>query len=165
MEISSQYINLRKLALSLNKNKRAKELKKSDKGCLATAMEIKMNENYAFVVGVMDGGASIYFSNGSGILGTTDTQALSPKIQWMLSRFETQYESFQEEKAKDLPDDGQVKFYWINEEKVIATEAPLEALEKKENDLWPLYQASHELISAVRIAGESKQNKGQKLTF
>lgn len=166
MNISKLYTNLRETVLTLAKKDKSKKLAATENGLVAVMMEMTSKEGMAFVMALVDGGASIYFSNGGGISGTKGHALLVQQVKNNLDSFEEHKNLLAPLEKSDHPGLDSVKFYYIGQQETLVAEATMADLESRASDLWPLYWQGHELIAVIRMAeahaSESSQANGSR---
>lgn len=129
-------------------------------GCgdrLAALMETGLDDACYTLVAVSDGSASLYFSNGGGVIGAGQRKAGAAKAKEFLSlskEFDSRLERVSE---YPVPKPGMTRFY------VVKTDGSVLSGEFKEDDLGngrsllsPLFHKGHELITVIRLIDERK---------
>jgi hypothetical protein len=114
-------------------------------------METGYAEAVATLLGVTDGSASLYFSNGGGIIGAgekPEPNAAARKLVAKAAEFESALSV-----AKDfpLPQRAHTRFYIVTRTGVLTAEAMENDLGSGRHGLSPLFHAAHKLITEIRL--------------
>ncbi len=116
----------------------------------AILMETGYPEAVATLVAVADGSASLYFSNGGGIIGGGEHQP----VRKVCKEFLTLAQDFVLQSSITdkfpLPKQGNVRCYLLTQEGVYTFEATEDDLGYERHPCSPLFHKGHELISAIR---------------
>ncbi len=125
----------------------------------AILMETGLEDACYTLVAVADGSASLYFSNGGGIIGGGQHPegAAAAKAFLELSRkFDS---SLTRSAARPLPRPGMTRFYIIKKDDVLTGEFKEDDLGNGRLPLSPLFHKGHELITVIRLI-EGKRRGG-----
>jgi hypothetical protein len=148
-EIAEVYTSLRTQVLQLKPS----ELGLSDvdqSTVFAVLMETAYPEAVATLVAIMDGTASIYFSNGGGIIGGGEHE----NVRSVCANFIAMAQQFVPQstlsKTLPLPLKDHVRFYLVTADGVYTLEALADDLGYERHLGSPLFFLGHELISAIR---------------
>ena len=118
---------------------------------LAVLMETGYPEAVATLVCVTDGSASLYFSNGGGMIGGGEHEAVNAAAKSFLASSRSFRESFEPTTDYPLPDKGSVRFYMVTGSGVVAARQVAEDdLGNMRDELSPLFHQGHEVITAIR---------------
>jgi hypothetical protein len=116
----------------------------------AVLMETGYPEAVATLVGVSDGTASLYFSNGGGIIGGGEHEPVR-KVCGEFLRLAQDYVSKSDiTDTFPLPKQGYVRCYLVTPGGVYTFEAPVDELGYKRHPCSPLFLKGHELITVIR---------------
>jgi hypothetical protein len=144
-EIAPIYADLRKQVLSL-----APSDLKGDSALFAVLMETGYPEAVATLVAVSDGSVSLYFSNGGGIIGAGEHDAVRRVAQAFLSSAEAFVPQASITKSFPLPSRGNVRFYFVTAKGTYTIEAVEDDLGNRRHPFSPLFHQAHDLIAAIR---------------
>jgi hypothetical protein len=113
-------------------------------------METGYPEAVATLVVLGDGTTSLYFSNGGGVIGAGEHDAVRAAGEILLSSAEEYLDGFIVVTATPFPGVGQVRFYLRTFIGTLSAEANEEDLGEGRHTLSPLFHAAHSVIAAVR---------------
>jgi hypothetical protein len=113
-------------------------------------METGYPEAVATLVVFGEGTTSLYFSNGGGIIGAGEHDAVRAAGTILLSSAEEYLDSFTVAAVTPFPGVGQVRFYLRTFKDTLSAEANEEDLGEGRHKLSPLFHAAHSVIAAVR---------------
>lgn len=124
---------------------------------LCVLMETGYPEAVATLVAVADGSASLYFSNGGGIIGAGEhPQGREASLKLVQSA--EKYLSFSKpDKKYPLPKNGNTRFYFVTQKGVMAIEVKEDDLGNNRHKLSPLFHQAHELIYVIQMIEEQKK--------
>lgn len=118
---------------------------------LAVLMETGYPEAVASLVCVADGSASLYFSNGGGIVGSGEHEAVNATARSFIEASEAYRDAFEPTRVYPLPKQGGIRFYIVTASAVLATPQVAEDdLGNMREHLSPLFQKGHDVITAIR---------------
>lgn len=124
---------------------------------LAIVMESAGDDYCYSLVAVADGSASIYFSNGGGIIGAGQHPQGAEKAKEFLA-FSEQYEGeLKEVSESPLPEPGMTRFYIIRKDSTLSGEFKEDDLGNERLKLSPLFHKGHELITIIRLIDDERQ--------
>ncbi|MGI9234951.1 MAG: hypothetical protein ACR2RD_15065 [Woeseiaceae bacterium] len=153
-ELADVYRDLRGQALELGA-----ETIEPRNGLFALLMETGYEEAVATVVATADGGASLYFSNGGGIIGAGEYEQVRGVVFETLSATEQFADQLDRTASYPLPKSGETRFYVIAEQGVLTAVAPEDRLGNEKHDLSPLFHQVHKLIAYIRTAEELRRGQ------
>lgn len=123
----------------------------ASQGPLAVLMETGFPEAVATLVCVADGSASLYFSNGGGIIGGGEHEAVSIPARSFIASARAFQDAFKPTTDYPLPDNGSVRFYMVTASGVHAAKQLVEDdLGNMRERLSPLFHRGHDVITAIR---------------
>ena len=131
----------------------------SRNGIFALLMETGHIGAVVTVVATSDGGASIYFSNGGGLIGAGEFEQVREVVIETLSEAEKYANRLEPVKAYPLPKKGDTRFYLVTSKGVLSAEAPEELLGNEQHELSPLFYQVQKLIAYIRAAQEYRQKQ------
>ena len=148
-EIADVYAGLRDQVLQLKPD--AIEQNDADPSTvIAVLMETGYPEAVATLVAVADDTASLYFSNGGGIIGGGEHEPVR-KVSVEFIAFAEQYVSRPTlTDAFPLPNKDNVRCYLVTHGGVYTFEAPEDDLGSERHPCSALFHKGHELITAIR---------------
>jgi hypothetical protein len=123
---------------------------------LAVMMETGYPEAVATLVAVMDGSASLYFSNGGGIIGAGQSSAPNAAARMVVAKAADFRAACTLTNEFPLPQKAYTRFYIITPNGILTTEAKEDDLGNGRHWMSPLFRAAHELITLMRLAEEKK---------
>ena len=132
--------------------KQALELKHHDTGAgvIAVLMETGYPEAVASLLAVNDGTASLYFSNGGGVIGAGEHEPVRALAIAMVTAAAEYVSKAEPAETYPLPREGRVRFYLVTGEGVFTIEASEDDLGYERHGFSPLFHLGHELIAAIR---------------
>lgn len=148
------YSDLRGMALRLDG-----ETLQARNGVFALLMETGYNEAAVTVLASADGSASMYFSNGGGLIGAGEYEQVREVVFETLSELEEHLPSLDPTNTYPLPEVGQTRFYAVTEKGVLTTEAAEDLLGNEKHELSPLFHQVHKLIAYMRAADEHRRSQ------
>jgi hypothetical protein len=148
------YKDLRGQALGLNA-----EALEPRNGMLALLMETGYDKAVVTVLGVADGSASMYFSNGGGLIGAGEYEQVREVVFETLSEVKKYVTVLERADAYPLPDSGRTRFYAVTDQGVLTAEASEDLLGDENHELSPLFHQVHKLIGYMRAADEHRRSQ------
>lgn len=116
----------------------------------AVLMETGYPEAVATLVAVGDGSASLYFSNGGGIIGGGEHEPVRKVCGEFLMLAQDFVSKSNTTDVFPLPRKGNVRCYLVTRGAVYTFEAPEDDLGYERHPCSPLFHKGHELIAAIR---------------
>jgi len=123
----------------------------------AILMETGYPDAVASLVAVADGTVSLYFSNGGGVIGAGQHDAVLERLPTFFEAAETHLSDFKRATTTPMPNVGRVRFYLRTFNGTLTAEAAEEDLGYERHELSPVFHAGHYVISAVREASEANR--------
>lgn len=118
----------------------------------AVVMETGVDGGSYTLVAIFDGTASIYFSNGGGIIGAGEHAAVAEVSKSLVSEAQKYLEHFSEiESPAALPSNGNTVFYIRSGESLLTSTANETVLGDGDHPLSNLFYEAHRLITAIRM--------------
>jgi len=121
-------------------------------GALMAMMEIGSADGTATVVAMVDGTVSMYFSNGSAVIGVGEHAAARGAAQHFRTVAAESRHQLGGAETFPLPEGGQVRFHVRTVDGRYSAGAPEALLRTGRHPLAPLYAAGQDLITEVRLA-------------
>lgn len=154
-EVAPIYKDMRNLALKLN-DKEVPDLK--GKRVFAVLMESGFPEAAYTLVAAGDGSASLYFSNGGGLIGAGEHANVRPESLKVVKMAEECLKDMKKVDAFPIVKPGSTTFYIVTGDGVFSYTAKEDDLgEKRDKKLSGLFHQCHALITQMRIAEEKRQ--------
>lgn len=153
-ELADIYRDLRGQALGLDAG-----TMEPHNGMFALLMETGYEEAAVTVVATADGGASMYFSNGGGIIGAGEYEQVREVVFETLSLAEHHEGLLDTTDSYPLPKSGETRFYMVTERGVLTAVAPEDLLGNEKHDMAPLFHQVHKLIAYIRTAEEHRRDQ------
>lgn len=126
---------------------------------LAILMETGFEEGCSSLVAVADGSTSLYFSNGSAIIGGGQHPEGADAARAFLESSRQFDGELEPSSDHPLPKPGMTRFYIIRKDDVLTGEFQEDDLGNGRLPLSPLFHKGHDLISLIRTIEE--QSKGR----
>jgi len=120
-------------------------------------MEIGMGKTTVTVVALADCNASIYLSSGGGFIGGQSHESIRQAAQNMIRQISDHRAALHETKEYPLPKNGQVTFYALYDDCVMAAAARESQLKSHKYGVTYIFAAGQEIITQYRRI----QEKGQ----
>ena len=114
-------------------------------------METGHERAVSTLVAMRDGTASLYFSNGGGILGAGEHEGPARAARALVEEAGRFVALCEREEEHPLPATGNVRFHLLTRDGALATEAPEDDLGHGRHVLTPLFYAAHEVITQIRL--------------
>lgn len=153
-ELAEIYTDMRQQVLELNAEKIG-ELK--DKPVWAVLMETGYPEAAVTLVAVADGAASLYFSNGGGIIGAGEHANVRPASLGLVTMAEGFLPQMKKVEKFPVPKPGMTYFYVVTPKGIFTYTAKEDDLGEERDKLSKLFHQGHELIGQMRIAEQKRQ--------
>jgi hypothetical protein len=124
-------------------------------GVHGVLMETGYPEAVVTLVAMADGAASIYFSNGGGIIGAGEHEGPKVAALSLIAFAAHNLKGFVPTTSTPLPDPGRTRFYVPSDRGILAAEASEMDLGENRHALSPLFYSAQELISEMRKIDEA----------
>jgi hypothetical protein len=112
-------------------------------------METGFPEGAATLTVFAEGSSSLYFSNGGGVIGAGQHEAVRKTHGFLFREAEAQLPAFDPVKDKELPVAGRVRFYLLTFGGTLGAEANEDDLGNMRHPLSRLFHAAHATIAAI----------------
>jgi len=145
------YLDLRSQALAQTPHSLVAEA-----DVVGVLMETRYPEAVATLVAFIDGSASMYFSNGGGIIGAGQHEGPAAAARALVQVASEYLRDFVPTKEFPLPEVAHTRFYVVTRSGVLTAEAAEQDLGEGRLPLSPVFHAAHELIFQIRQAEEHK---------
>lgn len=103
------------------------------------------------------GDASLYFSNGGGVIGGIGHETVQVAARQFVNKARASIQSMSKSRDTSLPPLGIVRFHVLTTDGVITTEASENDLGNGGSGLSPLFYAGQEVITQLRLATEKAE--------
>ncbi len=123
-------------------------------------MEIGYPEAVVTLVAVADGGVSLYFSNGGGLIGIGEHEGPRRAAGALLAFAPPFMEKAALAQDYPLPRRGHVRFHFLAFDGIRTVEESEEALAGGQSPFSPLFVKTHDVITQARLVQEAKERKG-----
>jgi acyl carrier protein len=153
-EMKEIYMSMREMVLNLDAETIG-ELK--DKPVWAVLMETGYPEAAATLVAVADGAASLYFSNGGGMIGAGEHASVRPASLGLVKMAEDYLGDMKMVEAFPTVTPGNTTFYVVTPNGVFTYTAKEDDLGGKRDKLSKLFYQGQELITQMRLADERRK--------
>jgi len=161
MEIADSYRGLREQVFSLASGK-VKGLSATKEGIYAVLMETSYPDATFTLVAVSDGAASLYFSNGGGIIGAGEHDLVRKEVFSLLSGVPEYLRQSENTSKTQLPKQDHTSFYFVTNKGVYTMDALEDDLGNNKHKFSPLFHQAHALITAIRQVDEMRSKMPQK---
>ncbi|HET9252498.1 MAG TPA: hypothetical protein VFP58_10325 [Candidatus Eisenbacteria bacterium] len=119
-------------------------------------MELGYPTGIATLMTLAEGTTSLYFSNGGGVIGAGEHEAVREAGEMFLDAVQAQLSGFQSVNETPTPRIGRVRLYVRTFDGTLGIEAHEDDLASDLHPLSPVFQAAHAVIAAIReTAGKS----------
>lgn len=153
-ETAPVYLDLRRQVVELAERGRDASAER-----IAVLMETGMEEACYSLVAHVDGTASLYFSNGGGVIGggqhPNGAQTAKDMVA-LAARYEPELRPAREQ---PLPKPGTTRFYLIKPGEILGGEFDEQELGNDRSPLSPLFHKGHELIAVIRHVTEFRESE------
>jgi len=123
---------------------------------LGVIMDMGYDAAVVSVVGLADGTASMYVSNGGGMIGLGDNPPVASAAKRLVATAEAVAPYLVERGDDALPADGEIRFNVLTTDVPLVGEAPEAELASGDHALSPLYAGGQELIGEIRKVDETR---------
>jgi hypothetical protein len=156
-QIAEIYTGLRQQVFDLSQKKSDEIPSLSSSDRIAIIMETGLKDGCFTLVAVSDGTASLYFSNGGGMIGAGEDPECA-KIAKSLLQFSREFDDKLIKVSEyPLPKPDMTRFYVIKPGVILSAEFMDDELGNNKLPLSPLFHKGHELITAIRKVSERKR--------
>jgi hypothetical protein len=131
----------------------------SRSGIYALLMETGYDDAAVTIVATADGSASMYFSNGGGLIGVGEYEQVREVVLETLSELGKYLSNLENTEAFPLPEIGRTRFYAVTDQGVLTAEAAENVLGNEKHELSPLFHQVHKLIGYMRTAEEHRRSQ------
>lgn len=142
--------DLRNMVFNLNPNDIGLSKESFGQPVWGIVMETGFPEGSFTLITIADGTTSLYFSNGGGIIGGGEHEAVREASGHFLAGAQHFYEKGNKVAKYPAASDGEVKFYFLTFDGVLEYSAPEEKLGNEKDELSNLFFAAHGVISELR---------------
>jgi hypothetical protein len=154
-KLAESYLGLRKQALELKPSQLHVEGKTS---VLAVLMDMGLEGGVVSVVAVADGTASMYISNGGGILGSGEHDSVKTSAHAFISEAGKHLPELKLVTSFPVPNPGNIIFYIVTPDGVYASsQRPGTDIEQSGDGLFKLYVGGQALITQIRLIDEQRK--------
>lgn len=153
-EVADVYSGLREQILNLT-YKDIAELK--GKPVWAVLVEMGRPNAAVTILAVADGTASLYFSNGGGMIGLGEHANVRPQSLKLVELAGTEVKKMKKVEAFPLPAPSEIRFYVVTPGGVLSALTTEAKLEDRRHEFHSLFAQTHELITQMRIADQRRQ--------
>jgi hypothetical protein len=147
-KISDTYAGLRRMVFQLSSVASDKE-SRCERSVVAVVMEFARPNAVVSLVAVADGTASLYFSNGGGVLGGNSKSVRIAALDFVELAAHA-YGVMEQANSYPFPSYDSVRFYIITSGCVLTAEVAEGSLVQNESILSRLFWKGNELISMIR---------------
>jgi len=150
--LADTFKHLRSLALQLTAEQA---------GIIDPTFEVIMETGYpeavVTLVALSDGTASLYFSNGGGIIGAGPHERPAVAARSLAAFAAHNLGHLVDTVDYPLPEPGHTRFYVLTSDGVLTADAPEIELVENRHVLSPLFYTAQELITEIRESDEARQ--------
>lgn len=147
--LAETYKHLRSQALNLT----AAQVHVSD-SIFGVLMETRYPEAVVTLVALADGTASLYFSNGGGMIGAGQHERPAVAARSLVAFATHNLDHLMSTVDYPLPDPGHTRFYVLTSNAVLMADAPENDFGENRHVLSPLFYSAQELITEIRTSDE-----------
>jgi hypothetical protein len=148
------YVGLRAMALGVT----AEQLGTRDE-VFGVIMETGYAEAVVTLVALADGTASIYFSNGGGMIGMGGHEGPAVASRSLISFAAHNCAGLSPTSETPLPEPGFTTFYALTQQGTFTATAPEVELGENRHPLSPLFYSAQELITEMRKVDETRPSR------
>lgn len=124
-------------------------------GVHGVLMETGYPEAVVTLVAMADGAASLYFSNGGGLIGAGEHPGPAAAARALIAFVSDHLNALTPATTTPLPAPGRTRFHVLTDRGILAAEASEDDLGEGRHALSPLFYAAHELITEMRMVDEA----------
>jgi len=152
-KMSDVYLDLRNMVLKL---KPADVGAKEDSEILAVVMDTGFPEAAFTLASTVDGSASLYFSNGGGVIGAGEQPDGASAAKALIAEAAKFVGKMTPIKETPIATPGQTTFYIVTGGGTFTASAEVEDFGEGRHALSPLFHKAHELIAKIREIADKK---------
>ena len=153
-ELSDVYSGLREQALRVQRSEIGMPAPPAGAPVWGLLMEFRSSKAAVTLFTLDDGTASLYFSNGGGVIGGHTHETVRRAITDLIRVANQFHESMAATDIFSLPGPGDVIFYALTDAGTLTTTAPEDELGKRRHPLSILFCAGHAVITELRLISE-----------
>lgn len=151
------YTELRNRVLTLEPNEVGIVQSEEIANVWGVLMEFVLSEAVVTLVSLADGTTSLYFGNGSGIIGGGEHASVAKASKTLVSNSEKYFKSMTPTTSFPLPSVGRVKFYILTFSGTFTADIDENELGEGKHDLSPLFYSGQKVITQIRLIEEQKK--------
>lgn len=126
-------------------------------GVWGLVMDMGVDDHGATLVALIDGNASLYIGERSGVIGGVAHEKVRRAAAAAVQAAEASAGSFRASGIQPMPPDGAIRFYALARHGLLASEpVAADALTTGEHRLSPLFTAANEVITQLRLSSEGE---------
>jgi hypothetical protein len=125
-----------------------------DRPLWGAVMDMAFPDGAASLVSLADGATSLYTSTGGGVIGGGAHESVVDATHAFIRVTAEHLPELAATDSDELPPPGTVRFHALGFDGRRAADAPEADLQTRAHQLWPLYYAGHEVITALRLTTE-----------
>jgi len=148
------YSGLRQQALSTNRTEIGMDAPSPETPVWGILMETGFEAVTVTLLALCDGGTSLYFSNGGGIIGGHSHEAVRSANAAFLAEANRSLRSLKSCATFPIPELGHTVFYVLTDSGVLSDDALEKDLGYGRHPLSTLFHAGHAVISQLRLISE-----------
>lgn len=149
-QAAAQYQRLRTQALTVSPESFGLGVPADRRAAYGVVMETRYPEVTVTVVAYSHGDASLYASNGGGVIGGFAHKPVAAAAVALVAEAQTKMGSMARAPDFPAPAVNNTRFYVLTSQGAYAAEAPEAALEAGAHPLSPLYRSGHLLVAELR---------------
>lgn len=153
------YVGLRTQALRITADQLQFSPSAENPSVLAVLMEMGYPQAAVTLLSAADGAASLYFSNGGGIIGAGGHDAPKAASMSLVRAAENCVKHCKRVTEFPLPRQDHTRFYLVTIDGVFSDEAVTADLGNNRHRLSPLFHQAHELITQIRLMDEQRRQE------
>lgn len=150
------YVGLRKQAFEFTPENLGNVQTIGDHQIYGVFMEIGFPEAVVTLVTFVTGDASLYFSNGGGVVGGGAHESVGKSVLQFSKKADQFVRDCKKTTIYPTPIQGQTIFYILTQQGVYTAQAPEDDLGNQENPLSPLFNAGQDVITELRLTTDKK---------
>jgi hypothetical protein len=145
------YLGLREKILSTSPGELNLSTLESPPAAYGVVMDLGMGSGTATIVSLSTGDTSMYTSRGGGIIGGIGHESCRTASKNFISAAQSFVPKLSRASDHSLPREGAARFYVLTTGGLLVGEATIEALDRGQSPLSPLFAAGNEVITQIRL--------------
>lgn len=155
---NNPYSDLRNMALNATLEQIGVQLPENQTKIYGVIMDWDVGEGIATLVAFKSGDASLYLSNGGGMIGGSGHENIRKAAVEFIDKAENYLDKVTKTEVTPLPDKNSIKFYFLTNKGKLVGKESLKNIENNSSEWLDLFNEGNELITEIRLITEKSTN-------